>query len=264
MTKLVRPFLFVAILLGLWAPAYATDGVMLINQATVLASGGFPYVISTSGTYRLSGNLVVASGDGIHINADNVTLDLNGFTITGSSASSSIGIKVPSSQMGIAIRGGTLNMWYVGVVASSSCTSCQFQQLLIHGTSYGITVNGGTSVLITGNTIQGVSSTIGQCIDNAASATIISSNTVTNCAAGISTVQAANITGNVAQGNGAGGIVAGAGSNISANEVQGNAGAGISALSCPSNLVGNTATGNGTDISVTGSGCTRYNNNPSP
>ena len=63
---------------------FAVDGVVLINQASVMAAGGFPYVITQSGSYRLSGNLTVPSGvDGIDINADNVTLDLNGFSIVG-------------------------------------------------------------------------------------------------------------------------------------------------------------------------------------
>ncbi|HLG95160.1 MAG TPA: hypothetical protein VKX49_02480 [Bryobacteraceae bacterium] len=65
--------------------AYAADGVVLINQSTVLAAGGFPYEISQPGSYRLSGNLVVvpAGVDGIKILANDVTFDLNGFSITG-------------------------------------------------------------------------------------------------------------------------------------------------------------------------------------
>jgi hypothetical protein len=43
---------------------------------------GFPVTISQSGSYRLTGNLVVpAYVDGINVNASNVTLDLNGFSI---------------------------------------------------------------------------------------------------------------------------------------------------------------------------------------
>ena len=37
--------------------AFAVDGVVLINQSTVTAAGGFPYSITQSGSYRLSGNL---------------------------------------------------------------------------------------------------------------------------------------------------------------------------------------------------------------
>jgi hypothetical protein len=81
MTKVMSMFLAgVALLLS--APAFAIDGQVLINQSTVMAAGGFPYKITQSGSYKLSGNLVVPAGtDGIDILADNVTLDLNGFNI---------------------------------------------------------------------------------------------------------------------------------------------------------------------------------------
>lgn len=73
------------------APAYAVDGTVLINQNTIInglpgcpTGGQFPIIICQSGSYKLSGNLVVPAGlDGIDITADGVTLDLNGFTMIG-------------------------------------------------------------------------------------------------------------------------------------------------------------------------------------
>ena len=63
-------------------PAFGVDGVTLINQSAVLAAGGFPYTISQPGSYRLSGNLAAPlDAAAVVINASNVTLDLNGFTI---------------------------------------------------------------------------------------------------------------------------------------------------------------------------------------
>jgi hypothetical protein len=73
-----------ATLLFALAPAslLAVDGQVLISQSTVIAAGGFPYVISQPGSYKLAGNLVVpANTDAIHIVVSNVTLDLNGFSI---------------------------------------------------------------------------------------------------------------------------------------------------------------------------------------
>lgn len=62
---------------------YAVDGTVLINQSTVMAAGGFPYRITQSGSYKLSGNLVATPGlQAILFSANNVALDLNGFTIT--------------------------------------------------------------------------------------------------------------------------------------------------------------------------------------
>ena len=77
-------FLFFAMML---APlcAFGVDGTVLINQSTVMAAGGFPYTISTPGSYRLSGNLIVpdANTTAIKIATSYVTLDMNGFGILG-------------------------------------------------------------------------------------------------------------------------------------------------------------------------------------
>lgn len=70
---------------GLGAVAHAVDGTFLISQNLVNASGGFPYTINQPGSYRLSSNLTVPdqNTNAINITADNVTLDLNGFSIIG-------------------------------------------------------------------------------------------------------------------------------------------------------------------------------------
>ena len=49
----------------------------------------YPIVLSASGSYYLTANLAVATGDVIQITAPNVTLDLNGFTISTTAASPS-------------------------------------------------------------------------------------------------------------------------------------------------------------------------------
>src|SRR5262245_22491973 len=72
------------------APATAVDGEILIDQARVNAGGitpgdaaGFPATLSRSGRYKLSGNLRVPAGmTGIGVTANDVTIDLNGFTIS--------------------------------------------------------------------------------------------------------------------------------------------------------------------------------------
>ena len=81
MTKTV---LVVLAMVLLPAALFAVDGIVLINQSTVIAAGGFPYRITQPGSYRLSGNLNVdEQTTAIVIAHDNVTLDLNGFTIGG-------------------------------------------------------------------------------------------------------------------------------------------------------------------------------------
>jgi hypothetical protein len=62
--------------------AFAIDGQVLINNSTVMAAGGYPYVISQPGSYKLSGNLTAPAGvNAIVVMASNSTLDLNGFTV---------------------------------------------------------------------------------------------------------------------------------------------------------------------------------------
>jgi hypothetical protein len=83
--------LFSAALLLLAPKAHAVDGIVLINQSTSTAGlpgcphSGFPILICQPGSYRLSGNLTISAVniDAIDITANGVTLDLNGFSITG-------------------------------------------------------------------------------------------------------------------------------------------------------------------------------------
>lgn len=80
------------ILLAFAPAALAVDGTVLINQSTITNSltgcptgGHFPIIICQAGSYRLSSNLTVPDGNttAIQISADDVTLDLNGFSILG-------------------------------------------------------------------------------------------------------------------------------------------------------------------------------------
>jgi hypothetical protein len=78
----------IVVLLALFllpATLLAVDGVVLINQSTVMATGGFPYTITQPGSYKLSGNLTVPNINtgAIVIASDRVTLDLNGFALIG-------------------------------------------------------------------------------------------------------------------------------------------------------------------------------------
>lgn len=71
-------------------PAFASDGVIEINQTSALAGGitpgdaaGFPVTLSRSGSYRLTGSLAAdaATSSIIVVTANNVTLDMAGFSV---------------------------------------------------------------------------------------------------------------------------------------------------------------------------------------
>jgi hypothetical protein len=140
MTKTL--LLIASLMLASWS---ALAQPVQINQATVAASGvnrstgGFPYVITQPGSYQLSGNLVVPAGiDGIDISADNVSIDLNGFTISGPVVCTGVGntlsctpsgnehviapagISNPSYQTNLAVRNGTIRGFNTGVSLSGN------------------------------------------------------------------------------------------------------------------------------------------------
>jgi len=120
---------------------FAVDGVVLINQSTVMAAGGFPYLINQPGSYKLAGNLVVPAGkNGIQISVPRVTLDLNGFSITTPDPAATppffLGIQYTSAvtPTSIVIRGGTVDGFEVPIQLISTtginCQYCTFTDLI--------------------------------------------------------------------------------------------------------------------------------------
>jgi hypothetical protein len=108
-----RSIVCLCILAAISSTLYAVDGIVLINQANALAGNvtpgdvpGFPVTISQAGSYRLTGNLSVADVNttAILITAENVTLDLNGFTISGPNACTFDGITCPQAN-GVGVTG---------------------------------------------------------------------------------------------------------------------------------------------------------------
>lgn len=105
-------------------------GALMLTAAPVWADGDFyvigggggvgtrisslPYPITNSGFYYLGGNLTCASGTAITVSANNVTLDLMGFTLTGNTTSGSNGILIGGSR-NVEIRNGTIHGCYTGI-----------------------------------------------------------------------------------------------------------------------------------------------------
>jgi hypothetical protein len=102
------------------ALALAGDGRIEINQAEILATGGFPYTISQPGNYVLTSDLNVPAGsDGLQFLGNDFALDLNGFRIDGNAtclpsncvAGTARGVyHFPSVALGrrISVRNGTI------------------------------------------------------------------------------------------------------------------------------------------------------------
>ncbi len=114
-TRHTRLALLSGLLLIFATPALGAEGVVLVNQARVEGSGGFPFDITQAGTYRLTSNLdVTGAADppnttAITVNSsDAVFIDLNGFSIVGpGSAGNGNGIEILAG-LGHSIRNGII------------------------------------------------------------------------------------------------------------------------------------------------------------
>ncbi len=83
------------------APAPSMKSLAQIEPRTPISSA--PFNITASGSYYLTTNISVSSGNAIVIAANNVTLDLNGFTIASTAASA-------TTEMAILLNGGRTNV----------------------------------------------------------------------------------------------------------------------------------------------------------
>lgn len=122
--------------------------------------GGFPIILSATGSYQLAQNITIPDGcanDGIDITADNVTLDLGGFALTGAAAGA-IGINEMATHVGATIRNGTVQGWPTGDISGDGMNTIDGVRAL-NSLGYGISVGDGSDVrncLAGGNHATGV------------------------------------------------------------------------------------------------------------
>jgi parallel beta-helix repeat protein len=218
---------------GLCCSLHAVDGVVLIDQNRALAGSvtpgdapGFPVTISQPGSYRLSGNLTVPNVDttAIDITADNVTIDLNGFSIIGPNVCSLLACSLGSeSSLG---KG----------VYSYSSSSISVVNGSIRGT-------GGEGIWLRGfgNYVEKVH------VDSSGASGIV-------VAYGV-------VIGNTVTRNNTGIQLYGSGT-VSGNNAVGNRGVGFQIV-CPTAMIGNSAALNGENVRIiSGTGCTFTGNAP--
>ena len=139
---------------------FAADGQVLINQSIVMAAGGFPYVISQPGSYKLSGNLAATAGaDAIHITASNVVLDLNGFSISslGVGSGSPAGIQAIGTLSNISIHNGSMTGWTRGIdtISGGPATLVELVDLTLEEnfTVGGLTTTNGLGIFANSNVL---------------------------------------------------------------------------------------------------------------
>jgi parallel beta-helix repeat protein len=242
--RLSAVLLAAAMLLGLAASAGAVDGTIEINQAKVLAAGGFPYQIKASGSYRLTSDLTVpASTDGIDVTVSNVTVDLNGFTITGPGGSSTpSGISAFDSD--VTVENGTVTGFGAGVGVGSFGIVRN-----VHADVNGTGINVSSNTVVEGCTANNSFNAGGQGV-NCIAACVISGNIVNGNPFGIfCTGNGCVISGNTAINNKDNAIDCnGSGCLISGNTILGNL-VGIKAIDGTTGYGGNVLNANTVEVS---------------
>ena len=207
--------LFIAAAMLAWAAAAgAVDGTIEINDAKVIAAGGYPGKITGHGSFRLTGNLKPpGSSDGIDVSATNVTIDLNGFAIIGTGPSDTGNGINASGQDDVTVENGTVTGFNGNGVAVGTFGIVRN----VHADKNGVGIVGGLNSVIEGSTANNSSGGMG-----CSGVCVISGNTVNgNFADGIDCLgNACMISGNTANANGSAGIdCVGSGCLISGNTI---------------------------------------------
>jgi hypothetical protein len=117
-----------------------------------------PFTISAPGSYYLATNLS-SSSDGVIINTNSVTLDLNGFELAGTTGSTN-GVRVNGSRANICIRNGTVRSWRGDGLNLSNATQVIVSDLRVSG-NFGHGLVAGTAAVVSGcvsafNVVEGI------------------------------------------------------------------------------------------------------------
>jgi hypothetical protein len=234
-----------------------------IEARTPISSA--PITITNSGSYYLTTNLTVSSGDAIVIDANNVTLDLNGFAISSTAPfATGMAIMVAGSRnvTNIAILNGFISS---GVTNNGSGVySGSGFEYGIYSYYYGLNVRI-SHISVVGVRYYGIAgdfnvtvefctaSTVGQ---SGISATTVSDSTAKDCGVfGVYSQTANNCSGSSSGSSGAG-IYAATANNC--NGSSSGTGSGISGTTANNCYGSNTGSGYGINVTGVATGCTGY------
>ena len=116
------------------------------------------YTISAPGSYYLTANTALLKGSGIHVTTGNVSIDLNGFTLSGSSGNS--GILLDPTATGCAIQNGSVSGFNYGINTNAAAVGLSVRSVEAdHCHSAGILT--GASAIVDSCTVQNNSGNAG-------------------------------------------------------------------------------------------------------
>jgi len=154
-----RQFVVIALVLAV-VGLIAAGGDSQAQTKITKPSTGLPYKITKSGSYFLGSNLAVTTKTttAILVSASNVTINLNGFVISGLGGNSTgVGIDA-SAATGVIIANGTITGYGIGIKLNSTSTVQNVQIYSNNGD--GIAVSGSScyvsNSVITGNSGTGL------------------------------------------------------------------------------------------------------------
>jgi len=151
--------MLIGLLLLSVAPVWAEDGFYVIAGGGAVGTKitSLPYTINEPGFYYLGKNLTT-TGDGIYVNASDVTIDLMGFKLQGPGTfSTARGISFGNDVRNVEIRNGTLRSWHYAIGKdgdNSLHNDLRIINVRILFPFYGISLNNSYNLLIKGCTIS--------------------------------------------------------------------------------------------------------------
>lgn len=250
--RTLRKFGGIVTIVGmLWGTgtSWANDGIRTIDRCHEL-------IVEDRSSFILVKDLFSFGQDCLIVNSSNVSIDLNGFAISG--AGTGKGITAASSIQGVTIRNGAVRGFAVGVALGGSGNVVE-QVRVENNTDTGMFLGSGSiadHVVVQGNWQNGaILSTACTFKDSS-----VRANGNSPTSKGLSVGPGSTVTGNTFLANTGIGLFGSTGGTVIGNTVTDTLGTGISVI-CPGNLQQNTATSNtSSNLTLVGDGCLSVNN----
>lgn len=226
-----RRFIFVFLALFLMPAAARADFYVIPTGGSAAGTqiASLPYTISSAGLYYIKQNLTCPAGSsGITVNADDVTLDLMGFSLIGTGSATNSGVYM-SNRKNVEIRNGNVRGFgYRGIYAEgSSNMGHRVINVRVHD-------NGGAGIYLSGksNLVKDCTSfsngSIGIYVQYGS--IVLNCANYNNAGDGISMYIGSSAIGNTSHDNGGDGIEGSDGVSVASNNCYSNTGRGIYTL----------------------------------